>query len=160
MNTLFRRPVGVGAVAGRWILGAVLLASGISKLMAPPEELAAIMDAYQLLPIQILMPLSRVLPWVEVAAGVCLALGLFLKWISVATLVMFGVFIAALASVLARGVDLSSCGCFGKWGPVLTPSQTIVLDVGFFSLAAMVSLDRERFLSLDRWFRKRRNPAA
>lgn len=158
MSTLYRRPFGVGAVLGRWITGAVLVASGISKLMAPSEEFAAIMDAYQLLPIQILMPLSRVLPWVELAVGVCLLLGLFLRWNSIAALALFGVFIAALSWVLARGIDLGGCGCFGKWGPELKPSQTLILDVGFFFLAALVSLDRERFWSVDRWRRKRQRP--
>src|SRR5688572_8967688 len=104
------------ALAGRVSAGAALLLSGFSKLSSAPEEFAFVMESYRLLPLRVVMPLSKILPWVETGVGLLLLAGLFLRAASAAAAVLFSVFMAALASTLVRGIDLGDCGCFGKWG--------------------------------------------
>jgi hypothetical protein len=48
---------------------------------------------------------------------------------------------------------MAECGCFGPSGPHLSPAQTALLDAALFGLAVFASLDRRKFLSLDRVFR-------
>jgi uncharacterized membrane protein YkgB len=51
------------------------------------------------------------LPWVEAIAGVLLIAGLWKRESAAVIAGMLVVFIAAAASVVARGIDVENCGC-------------------------------------------------
>jgi hypothetical protein len=51
------------------------------------------------------------LPWIEALAGVLLLAGLWKREAALVVAVLLVVFIGAAGSVLARGIDVSNCGC-------------------------------------------------
>jgi len=60
-------------------------------------------------------PVGQLLPILEVVIGLLLVLGLLTRAAAVASAVLFVVFIAGIASVWARGINID-CGCFGGGG--------------------------------------------
>ena len=51
------------------------------------------------------------LPWIEALAGVLLIVGLWKRESAAVIAGLLVVFIAAAASVMARGIDVENCGC-------------------------------------------------
>jgi uncharacterized membrane protein YphA (DoxX/SURF4 family) len=96
----------------RTLLAAVFVYAGASKALDPTQFAEAI-DRYRIVPWPLAAGLGLYLPWLEIFAGVAVffgrvrlgALGIMagLAWI----------FVAAIASALARGLDIA-CGCFGN----------------------------------------------
>jgi putative oxidoreductase len=108
-------------MAVRLGLGCVFIYAALSKVPAFDtfaEELAN----YRLLPALLVAPLAVAMPGIELAGGVLLVLG---RWVRPAALLLgllLVVFIIALSQALRRGINLS-CGCFGgsevaTWGTV------------------------------------------
>lgn len=97
----------------RWILGAIFVYAGLIKLTAP-ATFAVLMDAFGIVPEPLLMPLSILIPVVEVAAGI----GIFLdiKGSLPVYTVLLGMFIAILGYAVWLGLDID-CGCFGPEDP-------------------------------------------
>ena len=96
----------------RLALAAVFLYAGVVKLISPDAFLADI-ESYRLLPYRAAWLIAYYLPALEVLVGVAI---LVPAWNRAAALVMggmMGVFILALLSAWARGLDIS-CGCFGR----------------------------------------------
>ena len=63
------------ALAARFVLAAILLASGLHKTAAPAEEFAAVIDAYQILPADILLPFAYLVPFAELGLAFGLIAG-------------------------------------------------------------------------------------
>ena len=70
------------------------------------------MANYRLLPHELLNLLAITLPWIEVAAGLFLVLGIWKRASALVITVLMIVFLAAIGQALARGLDIR-CGCFG-----------------------------------------------
>ncbi len=136
------------AVTARVAGGGMLAAAGFLKLLAPAEEFAAVLETYRLFPAPLLFPAARILPWIEYLTGLYLLFGLWLRWTTPLALVLFGGFVTALGSALARRLPLDSCGCFGGWSPA--PVVTLLVDSMIVLLLASACADRERLWSLDR----------
>jgi uncharacterized membrane protein YphA (DoxX/SURF4 family) len=56
--------------------------------------------------------MARTLPWVEIAVGILLIVGLGLRVSSSAVSLMLVVFMVAMLHAYAKGQEIS-CGCFG-----------------------------------------------
>ena len=104
----------------RLVLGAVLLVAGGLKAFVPAEAASAV-AAYKILPTQIAHIVGYARPWLEIAIGVLLSIGVSVRMMSFVSGAIMLVFIAAIISVWARGI-LIDCGCFGGGG-VIDPSQ-------------------------------------
>ena len=138
------------AFAGRLIAGAVFIFSGFLKAVQPAEEFAAVLEAYYILPRPWLMPFAQTLPWVQLIFGGFLLAG---YWTRAAAAVIGGMlvsFLWALGSVVARGVPLDDCGCFGN-AVHLSPVQTMVFDAGLLILVFFAYQYGSGRLSLDNW---------
>lgn len=102
-------------LAVRLLLGLVFIAAALPKIADPPGFAKAIW-AYQLFPTWSLSPLALLLPWLELACGLALCLGFWLRaaalWIGVLLLS----FCLALAINLVRHHPVD-CGCFGASAP-------------------------------------------
>lgn len=101
-------------LACRLVPAALFLWAGLEKAFARQDSILAV-DAYDVLPERLVEPVAIVLPWAEIALGVLLVLGLFVRFAGVATAVLSAVFIAGLAQAKARGLAID-CGCFGGGG--------------------------------------------
>jgi putative oxidoreductase len=91
------------------ILGGLFFYAGLQKLLHPYDFAEAVM-AYQLLPVSGVGMLVAVLPWVEIAAGLCLAVGLKRRS---CLLILSGLLVGFLVVILItmmRGLKID-CGC-------------------------------------------------
>lgn len=92
-------------------LAVVFFWAALDKI-AHPNRFADIITDYQMLPTALLNPFAVMLPWVEVAVAVFLALGI---WVPAAALLASGMtvmFMIAIAYALAKGAADLHCGCF------------------------------------------------
>lgn len=138
------------ALAARLAVGAVLIGAGALKAAAPAEEFAVIIEAYGLVSMDAAMTLAAFLPWIELLAGWSLLLGLFSRAAAAVAGAQFSVFIIALLSLKARGIELPNCGCFGG-GLHPSPSQTLLLDAAMLAACLWLWRRGPGRLSLDNW---------
>lgn len=99
----------------RLLPASLLLWAGVTKALDRQGSILAV-DAYDVLPETLVRLFAVVLPLVEIAVGLLLILGLFLRFAGLATALIAGLFIAALTQAKARGLEID-CGCFGGGGP-------------------------------------------
>lgn len=131
-------------------LGAIFVAAAIPKIVDPPS-FAHMIYNYRVLPGGLVNISALILPWVEVAAGLALILGLWVKAARNVIVAMLVVFIAAIAFNLMRD-NAIDCGCFdvslvGRTHEERIGDMRLVIlrDVGMLLLAAQL------------WFAERRN---
>jgi uncharacterized membrane protein YphA (DoxX/SURF4 family) len=109
------------ATGARWLVGAVFVVAGALKLPDPAGAVRAV-RAYRLLPETLVGPVAFGLPVIEIAVGLALLAGVFVRTAAVASAVLLVVFLAGVGSAWARGLQID-CGCFGNGGEV-TAGQT------------------------------------
>ena len=137
--------------AARLGLAAVWLISGILKAIDPDQTYVAV-RAYDVLPTAAVEVVAALLPWVEIAFGVLLVIGVGTRLVAILSLALLLVFMAGVAQAWARGLSID-CGCFGGGGAV-EPGQTAYLeellrDTGFALLACWLIVRPRTFASLD-----------
>jgi uncharacterized membrane protein YphA (DoxX/SURF4 family) len=141
------------STAARVGLAVVFLTAGLLKAADSQSSVAAV-RAYHLLPAGAATLVGWGLPFVELALGVLLLVGVATRPVAVAAAVLLVAFIFAVLSAAARGLSID-CGCFGGGGAV-APDQTayaaeIARDVGFLVLAGWLVWRPLSRWSLDRW---------
>lgn len=94
----------------RLLVGGVFIYASLDKLVHPQAFAQAIYH-YRLLPLSLLHQFAIVLPMVELVVGVSLIAGIQQRGAALIAMLLNLIFIAALASALARNLDIS-CGCF------------------------------------------------
>ncbi|MFD6752954.1 MauE/DoxX family redox-associated membrane protein [Micromonospora gifhornensis] len=133
-------------------LAAVWLYAGATKV----GDLAAsgrAVHAYQVLPYDVSVVVGAALPFVELALGVLLLLGLATRLVAGVSAALLVVFIAGIISAWSRGLAID-CGCFGSGG-ALPPGQTpsylpeILRDLGFLALAGFLLIWPRTAVSVD-----------
>jgi uncharacterized membrane protein YphA (DoxX/SURF4 family) len=125
------------------LLGGVLVVAGALKLPDPAAAMRAV-RAYRLLSEGLVGPVAFGLPVLEIAIGLALLVGVFVRSAAIAAAVLLVVFIVAVGSAWARGLQID-CGCFGGGGQVAAgrtayPGE-VARDVGLLLVA----------LALARW---------
>ena len=141
----------VGLLA-RLVLGGVLVVAGALKVTSPASSALAV-RAYQLLPYDVAGVVGHALPVVEIAVGLLLVLGLFIRAAAVVGGLLMVAFLIGIMSAWARGLTID-CGCFGGGGTIAA-AQTHYLsetlrDVGLALCAGWLVLRPRTALSLDR----------
>ena len=104
-------------LALRVALGAVFVYAAWTKLRQPWELFAMSIDAYKVLPYGAVLVVARTLPWAELAIGLALMAG---RWLRVSTaaasLLLLGFFVL-MVRTYAKGMQID-CGCFGLGDPI------------------------------------------
>jgi uncharacterized membrane protein YphA (DoxX/SURF4 family) len=127
MNTLW--------IILRLLVGALFAYAGFSKLLEPMENFAASLSQYNLIPTFVIVPIARVLPWVEWIGGCFLFLGYAPRQAAITLASMTFIFLVVLISAFFTGsASGGDCGCFGGSGIHLTTKQVFVVDVISFSI--------------------------
>jgi putative oxidoreductase len=144
------------ALPARLYLAAVFLLACVHKI-AEPHSFALDVATYQILPLWSVNAVALWLPWVELAAALSLVLGFRARAGAWLVALMMAVFLVAIGSALARGLDLS-CGCFASQGVAEDPIswKTVVRDAAWLLLALYVLFFDESPLGLDRWLSARK----
>ena len=109
------------ATAARLLLGGVLVVAGALKIPDPAAAGRAV-RAYQLLPEGLVGPVAFGLPVLEIAVGLALLAGVFVRTAALGAAALMVVFLAGVVSAWARGLQID-CGCFGGGGEV-APGET------------------------------------
>ena len=136
------------ATVARLGLGVVFVVAGALKLPDPAAAVRAV-RAYRLLPEGLVSSVAFGMPIIEIAVGLLLIVGIFVRTAAIATAVLLIVYIAAISSAWARGLQID-CGCFSKGGAVAAgqtayPAE-IARDVGLLIVAlALARWPRSRF---------------
>jgi uncharacterized membrane protein YphA (DoxX/SURF4 family) len=139
---------------GTWArlgLAVVWLVSGGLKALDPDQTYVAV-RAYDVLPAAAVEPVAALLPWLELALGVLLLLGVGTRLAATASVALLLVFVAGVTQAWARGLSID-CGCFGGGGAV-APGETayveeLLRDTAFVALAAWLVVRPRTFLALD-----------
>lgn len=132
------------------LAGVFALAAGVK--LTDPQTFAFSVKAFEILPDHLAILTTFVLPWLEAICAVLLLLGLWSRAAALILALQLVVFIAAIVSVLARGMSVK-CGCFGKIdlfcsGPLGTCN--IAQNFVLLGLALVVLALGPGFLAMDR----------
>jgi len=140
----------IGTLA-RLGLAAVWLVSGAIKALDPDQTYIAV-RAYDVLPADVVSVVATVLPFLELAIGVLLLVGLGTRAVAALSALVLVVFIAGVVQAWARGLSID-CGCFGGGGQV-APDATaygteVLRDLGFLLLAGWLIVRPRTLFALD-----------
>lgn len=138
--------------AARLGLAAVWLVAGARKV----GDLAAAgraVNAYQLLPYDVATVVGAAQPFVEIALGVLLLIGLATRLAAGVSAALLVLFIAGIAAAWARGLSID-CGCFSVGGELPAGQRPnylpeILRDLGFLVLAGVLLVAPRTHLSVD-----------
>jgi uncharacterized membrane protein YphA (DoxX/SURF4 family) len=118
----------------RVALGAIFVYAAWIKLRDPWQLFAMSIDSYRILPLGAVELAARVIPWMELAVGLLLIAGLWLRISgSIVSLLLLTFFVLMLRAY-AKGMAID-CGCFG---PGETISWKTLLRDGSMVAAALL----------------------
>ena len=139
MRKILKHPYLVLVV--RCFLGVVFIVAAIEKI-AIPETFAISVEAYKLLPTQLINVFALIIPWMELVCGLFLVAGVFARASAALLSALLTVFIIALISALLRELKID-CGCFGTahatpvgWGKVLEDTGLLFLALYLYFVSA------------------------
>lgn len=149
----------VAMIVARLIVGGVFIWLAIGKIEKPIEFLKVIREYHVIPPsLFVLHNLTAVaLPWIEIFAGVCLVLGLWLRGSALLLLLLLLFFTIAIARralgvYQAGGIPFCGikfdCGCGG--GTEIYICDKLRENVALIGLALIAALSDSRWLAADR----------
>jgi uncharacterized membrane protein YphA (DoxX/SURF4 family) len=142
----------------RLALGIIWIAAGWSKVTDLDNAVRSV-RAYQLgMPDVLVQIIGAGQPFLEIALGILLIVGVGVRIISVISVVLFVIYIAGIISVWVRGLQID-CGCFSAGGQLaegVDPLYAIEIarDVGFIVIAALLAIWPLSKLSVDGLLRR------
>lgn len=125
-------------LGGRFILGTVLVASGLPKL-TQREQFAEAIRRYEILPRPLVNSLATWLPRLEVTVGVALIAGVGLQAAAALVAVLLLAFAAGIAINLLRG-RMIDCGCGGVAKPRMIGWPLVARNLLLSSVAVGVMI--------------------
>ena len=100
-------------VVTRGLVGGLFLIAGFGKVLEPGQFAEGI-RAYEILPESAVIISAYVLQWLELVAGLLLAMGIWRREARLLIAVMLVVFTIVKCYALARGLEID-CGCGGDF---------------------------------------------
>jgi uncharacterized membrane protein YphA (DoxX/SURF4 family) len=130
------------AAAAVWIVAGALKIPHI-------QAFQVLVQRYGMLPDSLAAPFAYVLPFLELAVGLYLAAGLFVRGTALVGTLLFAMFFTAQASAWIRGISLD-CGCFGTAVQSAVGPLTMLRDFGLGVPTFLMLIFPARAFSLDR----------
>lgn len=129
----------------RLVLGGIFIYAAYSKLHFGGAWhlrdyhffFAMAINSYNMLPLNVVQWMARILPWLELVLGMLVILGLGLRWVSLSITALLLVFMGALTRAAMLGLEIN-CGCFGYNSQ--KPSTELWHDSGLLFLAVAVTV--------------------
>ncbi len=130
---------------GRILLGLIFVYAAYAKLHYNGTWhlrdyyflLAMGIDSYRMLPLAAVEWVARILPWLELALGALLVVGLGVRWVGLAITALLVIFMIALGHAALGGLEIN-CGCFGTGS--VKPAHELMLDGFLIALALAVTV--------------------
>lgn len=150
------------SLAARLGLGAMWLFYSLPKLTTPDVN-AADVRRFQILPGGLVNSFAYTQPFLELALGLLLIVGLGTRLVAALSAVLLLVYIGGIVSLGARGIHIS-CGCGGN-GAAVAAGQTrytldVLRDIGYLVPAAWLIWRPSSRFSADRVLLPEPVPAA
>ncbi len=138
----------------RIALGGVWLYAGLLKITDIDQTIISV-RAFQILPHSLVKPMAYGLPAAEIALGLLLVVGLAVRFTAAISALFLLLYIGAIASVAARGLQID-CGCFSTSGQLDAHTSTqytldILRDAGLLLLSALLVWRPRTYWSVDGW---------
>ena len=126
------------SLVARLYLGGMWLYYSIPKLMSPDSNEISV-RAFRLLPESLVTPFAYAQPYLELALGILLIVGLGTRLVALFSGLLLLVYIGGIISLGARGIQIQ-CGCGGSGGAVLPGAHTrytldTLRDLGYLLFA-------------------------
>jgi uncharacterized membrane protein YphA (DoxX/SURF4 family) len=115
------------SLVARLFLGAVWLYYSLPKLTSPEENVAAVRN-FEILPASMVSTFAYTQPYLELALGLLLIVGLGTRLVAGLSGLLLLVYIGGIISLGARGIAIN-CGCGGNGGKVAAGQTRYTLDV-------------------------------
>ena len=130
-------------IISRLALGGVFIAASFYKIITP-EAFAKSIWYYHILPGELINIVAIFLPWLEALVGIALILGIYYRGAVLWVNIMLVIFLAALFSAVARGLDID-CGCFkASAGAAGSAWDEIYLDLVLLVLGIQLLFSKSR----------------
>jgi uncharacterized membrane protein YphA (DoxX/SURF4 family) len=149
-----RRPwARVASTLLRLGLGVLWLVAGCLKV-GDADGMVRSVRAFRVLPETLVHPVAYAVPFVEIALGVLLLLGLAVRAGALLSCLLLAVYIGAIAAAAARGLHIE-CGCFSKGGDLAKGAPThytseLVRDSLLLLASVLLAVWPHGYLTLDR----------
>ncbi|GAB6853343.1 hypothetical protein JCM15831A_03670 [Asaia astilbis] len=138
----------MASVTGADAIGALLLGTGITKLLDQPA-FASVIASYRLMPLGAAFPAARLLGGAQIVTGLWLCSGFLPQEACLVAAALFAVFALAMGINVARGRTDLSCGCLPGHDSKLTGRSVLrTLSLTALMLAA-AAIDRSLGYMLD-----------
>jgi hypothetical protein len=119
-------------------IGALFFWAGAVKIW-DAQQFALDVHHYRLTPSSVSVAVAVYLPWLELCAGLALIVRRLTLGALLALTGLSVIFIAALASAWARGLDIT-CGCFGRGAETVRANFPLLIGRDLILLAALAVL--------------------
>ena len=133
---------------GQVVLAGIFIYAGYAKLREPWLQFAVSLSSFKLLPDNALEPMSKLLPWCELALGITILSGVLLRWSALIAALLLTLFFAVLIRSYAMGIQVD-CGCFGSGEAALGPMR-LAEEAAMLALALAVTIGAFRSRSAAR----------
>jgi len=142
------------SLVARLYLGGMWLYYSIPKLMSPDSNELSV-RAFRLLPNSLVNPFAYTQPYVELALGILLIIGLGTRLVALFSALLLLVYIGGIISLGARGIQIS-CGCGGSGGAVAPGQHTRYIldtlrDLGYMVFAVWLMWKPKSKFSADEY---------
>lgn len=128
-------------LAARLLVGGVFVAFSFSKII-DPGSFAKSIWYYHMVPGYLINFMALILPWLEMLTGLGLIFGVLYRGSIAWVIIMLLVFIIALSTAVAQGLDIS-CGCYksttSSSGEV---GEAIIHDIVLIALSIQLYFSR------------------
>src|SRR5215469_8811724 len=133
------RAAKVCMLVARIVLGAVFVYAAYVKLRDPWELFAMSINSYDILPLAMAETAARVIPWFELALGLMVMAGIWLRISGTILSLVLLTFFALMLRAYAKGMQIN-CGCFGpgeaiSWKTLLRDGSMVAAAIAMTCLA-------------------------
>jgi uncharacterized membrane protein YphA (DoxX/SURF4 family) len=120
----------------RVMLGAIFVYAAWLKLRDPWQIFAMSIDSYRILPLKAVELAAHIIPWFELAIGLLLIAGLWLRISGPIVSLLLLTFFALMVRAYAKGLAID-CGCFGPGEAISW--KTLLRDGALLAAALLVT---------------------
>lgn len=145
MKKILDNPIFI--LTARLILGFLFVIVAIGKIYEP-GAFANEISNYNILPQQLVNISALILPWLELIIGILLISGVRVKANSIIAAILLIAFIAAVASAMARGLDIN-CGCYSNIKAEAVGWPKILENTGLLILSILILISKSSGLALE-----------
>ncbi|MBA4378692.1 MAG: hypothetical protein C0395_08610 [Gemmatimonas sp.] len=124
----------------RFLVGGTFVYASFDKIL-DPAGFAQSIAHYRLAPAWLLHPMAMLVPWLELVAGGAMILGFARRGAAWLVILMLAMFMAAIGSAMARGLDIS-CGCFGTEDAHAVGLSLLLRDLALLAGAVVLAAAR------------------